>query len=245
MAKTEQIESSVVLKNQTYKQTVDQTLVPEPKDFMPDFYFLYWYYYNEGDEHEAVNRHYFDPYNMTVPAYDLVLYPEYSSLEPGTEFLVSPVQKENGVITQKSDGVDVPTSFFYVKANETFTVNSNVLTITNMDGKVQELKATPDTDYRFSGWKLTYGTAEEYNDIYTGMPVEGPCGVKAVFEPNSPIVDVPTWKADITYDGNEHNVSSTEYWNNFNTAVMSIGGTVKATDAGTYSARFTLKDGYT
>lgn len=210
------------------------------------FYFLYWYYYDEDAEHEEANRHYFDPYNMTVPAHDLVLYPEYSSLEPGTEFLVSPVHKAHGTLSQTTGGQSVDVHYFYVKANEQFTVDAanKTLTITDMDGKVQQLTATPDTDYKFSGWQYTYGTVEDYWDITTGSKVEHACGVKAVFEPINPIVDVPTWKEDITYTGEEHVVTSVGYWNNFNTNAMTIGGTVRATEVGTYTATFTLKDGY-
>lgn len=117
------------------------------------FYFLYWYYYDEGAKHEAVNRHYFDPYNMTVPAHDLVLYPEYSSLEPNTEYLVSPVNKPeefNGEIKEVVSGVEQDVTFFYVPSNQVFSkADSDALEITDMDGKVRTIKPIPSEGYKF------------------------------------------------------------------------------------------------
>ncbi len=57
-------------------------------------------------------------------------------------------------------------------------------------------------------------------------------------------VTMPTWKDDILYDGQTHNVSDATYWNNFNTDAMTIGGEVTASASGTYTAIFTLNDGY-
>ena len=54
----------------------------------------------------------------------------------------------------------------------------------------------------------------------------------------------PTWKNNLTYNGNSQSVSSTSYWNNFNTTYMTIGGTTSATNAGTYTATFTLNSNY-
>ena len=53
-------------------------------------------------------------------------------------------------------------------------------------------------------------------------------------------VPMPTWKDDILYDGQTHDVSDTSYWNNFNTEAMTIGGEVSASASGTYTAVFTL-----
>ena len=96
---------------------------------------------------------------MTVPAHDLYLYPEYSSTEPNTEFLVSPVKKPGGTITQTEDGAATDVHFFYVKSGNTFTVsgeNNNTITINAMDDDlsdeiVETLTATPNTGYRFEG----------------------------------------------------------------------------------------------
>ena len=57
-------------------------------------------------------------------------------------------------------------------------------------------------------------------------------------------VPKPTWKNNLTYNGNSQSVSSTSYWNNFNTTYMTIGGTTSATNAGTYTATFTLNSNY-
>lgn len=54
----------------------------------------------------------------------------------------------------------------------------------------------------------------------------------------------PTWKNNLTYNGNPQSINSTSYWNNYNTSYMTIGGTTSATNAGTYAASFTLGSNY-
>lgn len=52
---------------------------------------------------------------------------------------------------------------------------------------------------------------------------------------------VPTQNGSLTYTGQEQSPA----WNSFNAAAMTVGGTVKAANAGTYNAVFTPKEGYT
>ena len=52
---------------------------------------------------------------------------------------------------------------------------------------------------------------------------------------------VPTQNGSLTYTGSEQTPS----WNGYNPEMMDIGGTTKATDAGTYEVQFTPKKGYT
>ena len=54
----------------------------------------------------------------------------------------------------------------------------------------------------------------------------------------------PTWKNNLTYNGSAQSVSSTNYWNNYNTSYMTIGSTTSATNAGTYIATFTPGSNY-
>ena len=54
----------------------------------------------------------------------------------------------------------------------------------------------------------------------------------------------PTWKSNLTYTGSSQSVTSTSYWNNYNTSYMTIGGTTSGTNAGTYTATFTLGSNY-
>lgn len=61
---------------------------------------------------------------------------------------------------------------------------------------------------------------------------------------NRKSVTKPTWKNNLTYNGNAQSVSSTSYWNNYNTSYMTIGGTTSATNAGTYIATFTPGSNY-
>ena len=61
---------------------------------------------------------------------------------------------------------------------------------------------------------------------------------------NRKSVTKPTWKNNLTYNGNAQSVSSANYWNNYNTSYMTIGGTTSATNAGTYIATFTPGSNY-
>lgn len=61
---------------------------------------------------------------------------------------------------------------------------------------------------------------------------------------NRKSVAKPTWKSNLTYTGSAQSVSSTSYWNNYNTSYMTIGGTTSATNAGTYIATFTPRSNY-
>ena len=61
---------------------------------------------------------------------------------------------------------------------------------------------------------------------------------------NRKSVTKPTWKSNLTYTGSAQSVSSTSYWNNYNTSYMTIGGTTSATTAGTYIATFTPGSNY-
>ena len=61
---------------------------------------------------------------------------------------------------------------------------------------------------------------------------------------NRKSVTKPTWKSNLTYTGSAQSVSSTSYWNNYNTSYMAIGGTTSATNAGTYIATFTPGSNY-
>ena len=61
---------------------------------------------------------------------------------------------------------------------------------------------------------------------------------------NRKSITKPTWKSNLTYTGSAQSVSSTSYWNNYNTSYMTIGGTTSATNAGTYIATFTPGSNY-
>ena len=52
---------------------------------------------------------------------------------------------------------------------------------------------------------------------------------------------VPTQNGSLTYTGSEQSPN----WNSYNPETLTIGGTIKGTDAGNYVATFTPKEGYT
>lgn len=55
-----------------------------------------------------------------------------------------------------------------------------------------------------------------------------------------PISTVPSYSKNLTYNGSPQSTT----WRNYDTSQLQIGGTTSATDAGTYYATFTPKDGY-
>lgn len=61
---------------------------------------------------------------------------------------------------------------------------------------------------------------------------------------NRKSVAKPTWNGNLTYTGSSQSVTSTSYWNNYNTTYMTIGGTTSGTNAGEYTATFTLGSNY-
>ena len=124
--KTETPASTVVLENQVYNQKLSGAIPTATK--FENFYFQYWYYYVDEQAKNDNQRTYFDPYNSPVPPYDITLFPEYSSTEPYTEFLVSPVNKPD-----EFHGSISPDTLFYVKSNEIFTkADSDALVIISL-----------------------------------------------------------------------------------------------------------------
>lgn len=54
----------------------------------------------------------------------------------------------------------------------------------------------------------------------------------------------PTWKNNLTYNTASQNINDASLWNNYNTTYMTIEGATFATNAGTYTATFVLKNQY-
>lgn len=185
--KTEEVSSTIVLQDQTYNQKLKGT-IPTAEEF-ENFYFQYWYYYVDDDAKEAGQRTYFDPYNSPVPPYDITLFPEYSSLEPNTEFLVKPVNKPD-----KFHGSIEPDTLFYVQKDELFTkADEEALEIKEWDFASSEfvthtITPAPQEGYEFSGWKITFTDDTEYKTIEADKTkVTGACGVRAVFLPKEEV----------------------------------------------------------
>lgn len=63
---------------------------------------------------------------------------------------------------------------------------------------------------------------------------------EAITRLTSTINSEPSQSGNLTYTGNEQSPA----WNSYDPNTLTIGGTTKATNAGTYTATFTPKDGY-
>ena len=84
------------------------------------------------------------------------------------------------------------------------------------------------------------------NQVVTVSYTENEINQTATFNVtvNRKSVAKPTWKNNLTYNESAQSVSSSSYWNNYNSSYMTIGGTTSATTAGTYKATFTPRSNY-
>ena len=98
------------------------------------------------------------------------------------------------------------------------------------------------TGYSCSPTSLTAVGTQKITVSYTENGVTQSASFSVTVERKS--VPKPTWKNNLTYTGSSQSVSGASYWNNFNTTYMTIGGTTSATNAGTYTATFTLNSNY-
>lgn len=103
---------------------------------------------------------------------------------------------------------------------------------------------------QFKAWVIKGLEGQEYQNgdsVSAVLATEGTVALTAVYE-DIPVVEVdaPTWKQDIVYDGNAHNitVNPDTYWNNFNASAMKISGETEETNPGAYKATFSLENGY-
>ena len=64
--------------------------------------------------------------------------------------------------------------------------------------------------------------------------------LREIVKINNTIHVVPTQNGTLTYNGSDQSPA----WNSYNPDVMTLGGITSGTDAGTYTATFTPKDGY-
>ena len=129
-----------------------------------------------------------------------------------------------------------PTKMTY-EYGDTLQTTGMVVTASYSDSKSAAV-----TGYTCSPTSLTTVGSQQITVSYTENEVTQSAKFTVTVERKS--VAKPTRKSNLTYTGNSQSVSGTSYWNNFNTTYMTIGGTTSATNAGTYTATFTLKSNY-
>ena len=142
-------------------------------------------------------------------------------------------------VTHKLSAITVttnPTKTTYEYGN-TLATTGMVVTASYSDSKTAAV-----TGYSCS--PTTFSTVG--NQVVTVSYTENGVTQTATFNVtvNRKSVTKPTWKSNLTYTGSAQSVSSTSYWNNYNTSYMTIGGTTSATTAGTYIATFTPGSNY-
>ncbi len=123
----------------------------------------------------------------------------------------------------------------------------------NDDGILFELtyasghKTTSNKPFGYYPLKFkTVGTQEMWASFKNGKYNNDSDFIRAYFSVNvsRKTVPIPTWKSNLTYNGNLQSVNETTFWNNYNTDYMTMSGDVSGTNAGTYTATFTPKDNY-
>lgn len=143
-------------------------------------------------------------------------------------------------VTHKLTGISVttnPTKVSY-EYGDTLDTSGMVVTATYSDGATSSVN-----DYTCAPTNLTVvGPSREITVSYVENGVTQTTTFNVAVERKS--VAKPTWKANLTYNGNAQSVTGTDKWNNYNTDYMTIGGTTSATNAGTNQATFTLGDNY-
>lgn len=142
-------------------------------------------------------------------------------------------------VTHKLSAITVttnPTKTTY-EYGDTLATTGMVVTASYSDSKTAAV-----TSYSCS--PTTFSTVG--NQVVTVSYTENGVTKTATFNVtvNRKSVTKPTWKSNLTYTGSAQSVSSTSYWNNYNTSYMTIGGTTSATTAGTYIATFTPGSNY-
>ena len=142
-------------------------------------------------------------------------------------------------VTHKLSAITVttnPTKTTY-EYGDTLATSGMVVTASYSDSKTAAV-----TGYSCS--PTTFSTVG--NQVVTVSYTENGVTQTATFNVtvNRKSVTKPTWKSNLTYTGSAQSVSSTSYWNNYNTSYMTIGGTTSATTAGTYIATFTPGSNY-
>lgn len=142
-------------------------------------------------------------------------------------------------VTHKLSAITVttnPTKTTY-EYGDTLATTGMVVTASYSDSKTAAV-----TGYSCS--PTTFSTVG--NQVVTVSYTENGVTQTATFNVtvNRKSVTKPTWKSNLTYTGSAQSVSSTSYWNNYNTSYMTIGGTTSATTAGTYIATFTPGSNY-
>ena len=123
---------------------------------------------------------------------------------------------------------------------DTLNMDGAVITATYSDGATATI---PVANCDYSPKTLsTVTNAQTITVVYSenGLTREATFTVVV----NKKSVTKPTWKTNLTYTGSNQTVTATSQWNNYNTTYMTIGGTTSATNAGTYTATFTLKENY-
>lgn len=138
-------------------------------------------------------------------------------------------------VTHKLSSIAVttnPTTTTY-EYGDTLSTSGMVVTATYSDNKT-----TTVTGYSCSPTSLTTVGTPSITVSYT----ENGATATTTFSitVNRKSVTKPTWKSNLTYTGSVQSVTSTTYWNNYDTSYMSIGGVTSGTNAGSYIATFTL-----
>ncbi len=94
----------------------------------------------------------------------------------------------------------------------------------------EDTGAHPDIRRQVSANALAAATAQQTAET----------ALREIVKINSIIHVVPTQNGNLTYNGSAQSPA----WNSYNPDIMTLGGVTSGTDAGTYTATFTPKDGY-
>lgn len=144
-------------------------------------------------------------------------------------------------VTHKLSSIAVttdPTTTTY-EYGDTFSSSGMVVTATYSDSTTATVTPTS-----ISPTSLTTVGTQTITISYKDDSVSSAVTTTISVTVNRKSVSIPTWKGTLTYSGSSQSAASTSYWNNYNTSYMTIGGTTSGTNAGSYTATFSLGSNY-
>lgn len=147
------------------------------------------------------------------------------------------IQSGSGLVLN-SIKISTPASKTNYKAGETFNSAGMIVKADYSNGEDGPVIIS---DITITGWSVIPSTALSVNNTYiTVQYTEG--GVTKTVNQSISVtrtaLPIPSQKGTLTYNGN----SQSPTWNNYDSTKMTLGGTTSSTNAGNFTATFTIKD---
>lgn len=186
--------------NGIYGQKIDFTgkEIPVPMLFT-DYYFEYWYYRDLNG-----NVVYFEPTASTLPDYNILIYPEYSSSIMGSEHSITPVDTEDDHCT-----IEPKDKISYIVDGYKITFNGNDVQFENSGESITHYTASGNIEegktYTFKQWEINTGSGWQKMEDNSEYTVNSNIKLRAVYneegKEQAEVITEPSVKEGLVYDG--------------------------------------------